>query len=339
MQGWTAIDRSEFVSVANKDSSRDISLRAEKSVTGPKIPIGIVFPQTEIGSDPILMKDFAQAAESLGFSNLVVYDHVVGADRTNRPDWTATYDLDSMFQEPMVLCGFLAAMTKSIRLSTGVIILPQRQTVLFAKQAATLDIVSSGRFRAVVGLGWNKLEYDALALPFESRAARIDDQIRLLRRLWTERSISAKGTKGEAYELVEVGIWPHPIQQPIPIWVGGYSRASMKRAAHLGEGWFPIAAPEKAAETVGEFRQEIIKAGRNPSVVRFENVIFCREPTALQRNDKPQSVEKIAIIVDVWEKAGADGVCIDTMRLGNMDGKSHIALIEKVAAAIGIRSR
>jgi probable F420-dependent oxidoreductase len=244
-----------------------------------------------------------------------------------------------MFHEPMVLFGYLAATTRTIRLSTGVVILPQRQTVLFGKQAATLDLLCGGRFRAVVGLGWNKVEYASLGLPFASRAARIDEQILVLRRLWTERSISATGAQGEAYEIVEAGIWPLPLQQPIPIWVGGYSPASMKRAARLGDGWFPIAPAEKAVETIGEFRLEIAKSGRGPGSVLFENVIFFREPSPLKRDIRPHSIEEVARMVESWERAGADSVCIDTMRLGNMDGKAHIALIEKLATTIGLREK
>lgn len=295
----------------------------------PGIGVGVVFPQTEIGNDHVAMKDFAQAAESLGFSHIVAYDHVLGADLTNRPDWHMPYHLDSMFQEPMVLFSYLAGVTTTLRLSTGVIILPQRQTVLFGKQAATLDTVSGGRLRTVVGLGWNKIEYDALGASFDGRAGRIDDQIRLLRRLWTERSFS---DKGENYNIVEAGIYPLPPQQPIPVWIGGFSKAAMKRAARIGDGWFPLVDSEQAAETIGSFHEEIKAAGRDPAKVQFENLIFCCHYGSKDR----RPLEDVAADVGIWEKEGANSVCIDTMRMGAKGGDEHVALLRRIAEAIGL---
>ena len=295
----------------------------------PKIPVGIVFPQTEIGADPIAFRDFAQAAEALGFSHLVAYDHVLGADLTNRPDWYMPYHLDSMFQEPLVLFSYLAGVTKTLKLSTGVIILPQRQAVLFGKQAATLDVVSGGRLRVMVGLGWNKVEYDALGVPMDGRGARMEDQVRLLRRLWTERSFSDAGPD---YEVVEAGIWPLPPQQPIPIWIGGFSDAARRRAARIGDGWFPLLDAAKAAESLGHFREEIRAAGRDPSKVRFENLIFCCPYDSTER----RPIEDVVGDVAVWEREGADGVCIDTMRMGAKGGEAHVALLRRIAEAVGL---
>ena len=296
----------------------------------PKIPVGVVFPQTEIGSDHAAMRDFAQAAEELGFSHMVAYDHVLGADLTNRPDWYMPYHLDSMFQEPMTLFAYLAGCTSTIGLSTGVIILPQRQVVLFGKQAATLDVVSNGRLRCVVGLGWNTVEYDALGVPFEGRGARMEDQMRLLRRLWTERSFSDQGPD---YRIVEAGIYPLPIQQPIPMWIGGFSPAAMKRAARVGDGWFPLLDSDTAADTIGTFRDEIRRNGRDPAQVKFENLIFCCPYDAPQ----PRKLEDVARDVAIWEKEGADSVCIDTMRFGAKgDPAAHIDLLRRIASEIGL---
>jgi len=297
----------------------------------PRIPVGVVFPQTEIGNDHGAFREFAQAAEELGFSHIVAYDHVLGADLTNRPDWHMPYHLDSMFQEPMILFSFLAGVTNTISLSTGVIILPQRQTVLFGKQAATLDIVSGGRLRIAVGLGWNVVEYDALGAKFEGRGQRMDDQIRLLRRLWTERSFSDEGPD---YSIAEAGIYPLPIQQPIPIWIGGFSPAAMKRAARIGDGWFPLVDSNQAAETVGAFRDEVRNNGRDPKAVLFENLIFCCPYDAPQ----PRRLAEVARDVEIWEKEDADSVCIDTMRYGAKggNGAAHVELLRKIAAEIGL---
>lgn len=299
-------------------------------MTKPKIPVGVVFPQTEIGADFAAMRDFAQAAEALGFSHLVAYDHVLGADLTNRPDWYMPYHLDSMFQEPMTLFSYFAGCTSTIGLSTGVIILPQRQVVLFGKQAATLDVVSNGRLRLVVGLGWNTVEYDALGVPFEGRGPRMEDQMRLLRRLWTERSFSDEGPD---YKIVEAGIYPLPIQQPIPMWIGGFSPAAMKRAARIGDGWFPLLDADKAAETIDGFREEIRRNGRDPAAVRFENLIFCCPYEAPQ----PRRLEDVARDVEIWEREGADSLCIDTMRFGAKGNPgAHIDLLRRIAAEIGL---
>lgn len=295
----------------------------------PRIPVGVVFPQTEIGDDPAAFRDFAQAAEQLGFANICAYDHVLGADLTNRPDWSMPYTIDSMFQEPVTLFSYLAGVTTTIGLHTGIIILPQRQVVLFAKQAATLDIVSGGRLRTALGLGWNEIEYAALGVPFDNRGDRLDDQVRILRRLWTERSLT---DSGPGYDIVEAGIWPLPRQQPIPIWIGGFSRAAMKRAARIGDGWFPLFDADKASEIVGEFKEAVVAEGRDPAAVKFENLIFC-----CPYGGGPQRpLEDVASDVAAWERAGANGVCIDTMRMGAKGGEAHVALLRRIAEAIGL---
>jgi probable F420-dependent oxidoreductase len=295
----------------------------------PHIPVGVVFPQTEIGEDPGAFRDFAQAAEHLGFSHIVAYDHVLGADLTNRPDWHMPYSIDSMFQEPLTLFSYLAGVTSTIGLNTGIIILPQRQVVLFAKQAATLDIVSGGRLRTALGLGWNTVEYAALGVPFDNRADRLDDQIRLLRRLWTERSLTDSGPD---YDIVEAGLWPLPRQRPIPIWIGGFSKAAMRRAARIGDGWFPVVAAERAAETIGVFREAIVAEGRDPAGVRLENLIFCCHYDSTDR----RSLDAVAADVFTWQKEGADSVCIDTMRMGARGGAAHLDLLRRIAGEIGL---
>jgi alkanesulfonate monooxygenase SsuD/methylene tetrahydromethanopterin reductase-like flavin-dependent oxidoreductase (luciferase family) len=201
--------------------------------------------------------------------------------------------------------------------------------VLFGKQAATLDTVSGGRLRTVMGLGWNQVEYDALGVSMEGRGARMDDQIRLLRRLWTERSFSDSGPD---YEIVEAGIWPLPPQQPIPVWIGGFSEAARRRAARIGDGWFPLVDAEHAAETIGSFREDIKAAGRDPAKVQFENLIFCCQYFSTDR----RPLEDVAADIAVWEKEGADSVCIDTMRMGAKGGDAHVELLRKLAAAIGL---
>ncbi|EUA42468.1 F420-dependent oxidoreductase family protein [Mycobacterium xenopi 4042] len=152
--------------------------------------IGVVFPQTEIGSDPGAIRAYAEQVEGLGFSHLLAYDHVVGADPKIHVGWNGPYDLHSTFHEPLVTFGYLAAITTSLELVTGIVILPQRQTVLLAKQAAEVDLLSRGRLRLGVGLGWNAVEYEALGEDFSTRGRRCEEQVDLMRRLWTEETVT-----------------------------------------------------------------------------------------------------------------------------------------------------
>src|SRR5579864_3733639 len=187
--------------------------------------LGVVLPQTEIGADAATVRTYAERVEKLGYRHILAYDHVVGADPAVHRGWNGPYNVDGTFHEPFVLYGYLAAVT-SLELVTGIIILPQRQTVLVAKQAAEVDLLTGGRFRLGVGLGWNAVEYEALGKDFSNRGRRLEEQLELLRRLWTERAVTFDGT----YERVTgAGLAPMPIQQPIPIWIGGQSPAAYRR--------------------------------------------------------------------------------------------------------------
>ncbi|MFO1189576.1 MAG: LLM class F420-dependent oxidoreductase, partial [Alphaproteobacteria bacterium] len=200
--------------------------------------IGLVFPQTEIGADPIAVRDYVQAVEEMGFNHLLVFDHVLGAN-------SATYDAErlkgpyrenDMFHEPFVLFGYLAAITKRLELATAVLILTQRQTALVAKQAAEVDVLSGGRMRLGVGTGWNWVEYEALGVPFDDRGPRLDEQVKLLRELWTKPLITFKG---QFHSVPDAGINPLPQRRPIPIWFGGMAEAVIRRVGTIGDGWYP----------------------------------------------------------------------------------------------------
>lgn len=205
--------------------------------------IGVVFPQTEMSADVGALRSYGEGVEALGFSHLLAYDHVLGADPAVHTGWRGPYNLASTFHEPFVLFGFLAAVT-SIELVTGVIILPQRQTALVAKQAAEVDMLTRGRFRLGVGIGWNAVEYEALGTDFTNRGRRLSEQIELMRRLWTEPSVTHAGT----FERVTgAGIAPLPTQRPIPVWIGGQSAPAYRRAGRLADGWFPSWRPGPAS--------------------------------------------------------------------------------------------
>jgi probable F420-dependent oxidoreductase len=228
--------------------------------------IGVVFPQTELGSDPGAARAFVQAVEGLGYGHLQIYDHVLGADRALRPGWTG-FDSEDPFHEVFVLFGFLAAITTSLELFTGVLVLPQRQTALVAKQAAEVDVLTGGRLRLGVGLGYNEVEYEALGMDFHNRGARFEEQIDLLRELFTRPSVSYQG---RWHRLTAAAINPLPVQRPIPIWIGGSAPRALRRAARLGDGFLPESAAaayggKDPMQAVAEVRALVEEYGRDAS--------------------------------------------------------------------------
>jgi probable F420-dependent oxidoreductase len=256
------------------------------------------FPTRDIGSDPAKIRDWAQAAEDLGYAGIEVADHVFGA--TARDGWTPLYNEKDPFHETFVTLGFLAAVTSTIRLSSGVLILPQRQTGLVAKQAAEADILCGGRLRLGVGVGWNFVEYQALGMDWNTRGARQAEQIELLRRLWTDDVVTFRG---RFHDLKEVSIIPAPIQRPIPIWLGGSSDAAVKRAARLGDGWMPIMAPDEAAPKIAALRQHLKALGRDPASFGIEGWLRMHEADPA----------RWAAAADGWRRLGADLVMLYPM--------------------------
>src|SRR5690348_7522991 len=203
---------------------------------------GVVYPQIELGGDPGAVKAFAQAAEDLGYDHIVIYDHVLGAVHAGRePKLTGPYKETDPFHEPLVTYAYLAGVTKNLELVTGVIILPQRQTALFAKQAADVDLFSDGRLRLGVGVGWNWVEYDSLEMSrhFRRRVRRQEHQIALLRKLWEEPVVDHEDSD---HRIDRAGILPRPKRQ-IPIWLGGFSEAAYDRAARIGDGYLVRLTP------------------------------------------------------------------------------------------------
>jgi probable F420-dependent oxidoreductase len=205
--------------------------------------LGVIFPQTEIGADPKAIRDFVQAAEDLGYEHLIVFDHVLGADTAHYPGWQGAYTHQDMFHEPLVLYGYLAAFTQRMELVTGVLILGQRQTALVAKQAAEVDVLSGGRLRLGVGIGWNAVEYEGLNANFHNRGKRSEEQIAVLRALWTQEVVDFHG---RWHQITHAGLNPLPIQRPIPLWLGGGTNAEpvIERVGRLADGWFPQFAPD-----------------------------------------------------------------------------------------------
>ena len=266
------------------------------------------FPTRDIGTDPVKIRDWAQAAQDLGYAYIEVPDHVFGA--TSRDGWTPLYSDKDAFHETFVTLGFLAAVTDKIKLSSGVLIAPQRQTGVIAKQAAEVDILSGGRFRLGIGVGWNHVEYEALGTDWKTRGARQAEQVEVLRRLWCEDLVSFNG---RFHDLREVNILPRPVQQPIPIWFGGTSDAAVARAARLGDGWMPIMAPDAETERkLAALREQLKSLGRDATKFGIEGWLRMRDPD-------PQ---RWAAAADGWRQLGADMVMLYPMyRIETFDGQ------------------
>ncbi len=282
---------------------------------------GVIFPQTEIGADPSGVRDFAQAVESLGYDHIIPYDHVVGANPASRPGWNAPYTHKDMFHEPFVLFGYLAAVTKKIGLASGVVILPQRQTVLVAKQAAAVDVLSGGRLRLGIGIGWNPVEYEALGENFKNRGARSEEQIEVLRALWTKELVTFKG---RWHTITDAGINPLPVQRPIPIWLGGGAEPVLRRVGRLGDGWFPLAEPgDKVRSMIERIRSYAKEAGRDPSAIGIEGRVSVADG----------SREKWLQTISQWKELGATHVSVNTMKAGFSTPSAHIDAIRRFREA------
>ncbi|MDE0823183.1 MAG: LLM class F420-dependent oxidoreductase [Dehalococcoidia bacterium] len=292
--------------------------------------LGVVFPQTEIGSDPAAVRDYVQAVEAMGYSHMMAYDHVLGADTSHHANWEGSYTSESMFHEPFVLFGYLAGVTTTLELVTAVLILSQRQTALVAKQAAEVDLLTGGRLRLGVGVGWNQVEYEALNQDFSNRGSRYAEQIELLREFWTKDTI---GFEGRYHKVDHAGINPQPIQKPIPIWMGAGARANpvptdrvLKRVARLSDGWFPQMQPgDDAKATVERLKIFAGEAGRDGESIGME-------PRINLADGNPELWQSQA---RAWEEMGATHVSVNTMRAGLSSPQDHINAIQQFKEVIG----
>jgi probable F420-dependent oxidoreductase len=276
--------------------------------------IGAVFPQLEIGNDPAEIAHWARGVEELGYHHVLAFDHVVGAGTATRPDWQG-YTSDDAFHEVFVLLGYLAALTSSVELATGVLVLPQRQTALVAKQAAAVDVLSGGRMRLGVGVGWNPVEYQALGEDFRNRGARSEEQIEVLRALWAEAAVTVRG---RWHTIVDAGINPRPVRGSIPIWIGGTSDAALERAGRIGDGWFPQGPPDaESARMLGRVRAAAVAAGRVVTDVGIEPRLVLGEHPA----------ESWRGFLRGWSDMGATHVCVSTMGAGFTGVDEHLAAL------------
>ncbi|MBV9997144.1 MAG: LLM class F420-dependent oxidoreductase [Caulobacteraceae bacterium] len=280
--------------------------------------IGAVFPSTDIGADVAAIRDFAQTAEGLGYSHLLLPDHVLGAVHEARePPLTGPYTEKTEFHEPLTTFAYLAAITTRIEFSTGILILPQRQTALVAKQAAQVALLSGDRFRMGVGVGWNWVEYEALNETWEDRGRRQEEQIELLKLLWTKPVLDYRG---KWHRIDRAGLAPLP-KKPIPIWLGGYVEAAWRRAARLGDGFiFPGVKMTEAQAIMDKIRGWVAENGRDPAAFGFEGAVMTHAPQA-----------KWSEHLESWRRLGATHVVVRAMTREGFSletPQDHIRMLE-----------
>ena len=286
------------------------------------IKLGAVFPQTEIGTNPADVRKYAIAAEDIGFDYVLAYDHVLGAGKETRPNWDGPYSYEDAFFEPLMLFAHLAACTSKIELATGIIILPQRQTVLVAKQAATLDVLSGGRLRLGIGTGWNYVEYEGLGENFYNRGIRSEEQIEVMRALWCEETLNFNG---KWHTINDAGIKPLPVQRSIPVWIGGNHEKVFRRIGEVADGWISTnfgSPDEDGRRIVDRIHGYALKAGRDPETIGLETWVSARDV----------ELGKAASKVHAWQEFGATHIGVVTMGAGYETVSEHIDLIAKFMA-------
>jgi len=291
--------------------------------------IGAIFPHDTIEPDAGAIRAYVEAVEQMGFNHIMSYDHVIGANRASRPGWNG-YDLDSKFHEPVALLSFIAGIARKLGLCTGVMILPQRQTVLVAKQAATLDLLCEGRLRLGVGTGWNEVEYEALGMDYARRGKFFDEQIDVLRELWTKRAVTVDT---QMHRITDAGLWPMPVQQPIPLWLGGggvhpykgwaHVDRVLKRIAGKADGWMPTFDPDDTGtELVEKFRGYCREIGRDPASVPIEALLL-----PAMHADWPEHVRK-------WQALGATQMCTNVAGPGVEGVDGNLKRLDEVRQAL-----
>jgi len=286
---------------------------------------GAVFPQLEIGTDPDVIAKYVRTVEELGYDHVVIFDHVLGADPNRPGGWTGAYDHRSAFHEPLVLFGYLAAITTKLKLATAILVLPQRQTALVAKQAAEVDVLTRGRLILGVGIGWNQVEYEALGMSFTNRGRRIEEQIALLREVWTHEVVDFKG---RWHRIDRAGINPLPVQRPIPIWMGGgwdrqkraITEPALRRIAKIADGWFTHLPPNEDGRVgMDAFRHLVREEGRDPAKVPVEG----RLPAAKSGPDDWKRG------IDAFQRMGMTSVELNTMGAGYRSVDEHLEALRQ----------
>jgi len=287
--------------------------------------IGVVFPQTEIGNDPGAISAYAQAVEEMGFTHLLVFDHVLGANPERPGGWKGPYTFRHAFHEPFVLFGYLAAVTRRVELVTGIIILPQRQTALVAKQAAAVDVLSGGRLRLGVAVGWNPVEFEALGEDFKTRGARIEEQVEVMRALWTRELVTFAG---KHHRIPDAGLNPLPVQRPIPVWMGGESLVAQRRMARIADGWMPHFRPGAPGQAMVDRMHGLVReAGRDPGKFGIEGRMTLSQIPPAEWGKE----------LGAWRAMqGISHLCVHTAGMGLKTPADHVQTLRRFREAVGI---
>jgi probable F420-dependent oxidoreductase len=287
--------------------------------------IGAIFPHAEFDPDADAVRDYAQTMEGLGYHHIGADDHVIGPNPDRPGGWTGWVTYQTSFYEPLTLFSFMAAATSALSFSTWILLLPQRQAVLVAKQAATLDILSKGRLRLGLGLGWNEIEYISLNADFHTRGRRIEEQVRLLRQLWTQELVDFQG---RWHTIPDAGINPLPVQRPIPLWFGGQSEPAIRRMARLGDGWMPLYTSAEEAQPGLDLLERCLEdAGRSRADIGLEARIpyGSGDPAVWQQ------------LLQGWRAAGATHAVLQTTGCGFTTPGAHLDALRRFAGVIGLK--
>ena len=282
--------------------------------------LGVVLPTLELGPDPAAIREYAQTAQALGYTHLVIQDHVLGVDPAVHIGWSRPYTNKTLTPDPFIQAAFLSTAVPGMELVTGVVVLTQRQTVLVAKQAAEVDIMTKGHFRLGVGIGWNNVEYQALGEDFTNRGVRSEEQVELMRALWTQPSITFNG---KWHQIDAAGINPLPVQRPIPVWFGGASDSVLKRTARMGDGW--ITSPQVQTYEANRamldrlygFAEEV---GRDPASIGIEGRI--------ELVDNPTEQDVLRAYRE-WHDLGVDIVTLSTRAVGLDSPRQQMDALKK----------
>ena len=286
--------------------------------------LGVVFPQTEIGADPAAIRDYAEGVDEMGLSHMLVYDEVLGTDPSGHEGWSGTFDYEDMFHEPLVLYGYLAGITRKIRLVTSILVITARQTALVAKQAAEVDVLSDGRFTLGLGLGWSRVAYRGLGEDFQNRGRRCEEQIEVLRALWTKESVDFTG---EWHRIEHAGINPLPVQRPIPIWLGGGAEPVVRRIGRLADGWLvsEVAPDAEFASTLERMRGYAEEAGRDPASIGLN--------AEIEVSSTPS--EQWAAEAEKWDSLEATHLSVQTMGAGLRSVDEHLNVVRRFQEIVG----
>jgi probable F420-dependent oxidoreductase len=290
----------------------------ESSIEVAMVRFGAVFPQTEYEAQPEFVREFAEAVEGLGYDHILAYEHVLGVDPASPAASQGPYQLQHAFLSPFVLFAYMAAATTRLEFATGILILPQRQTALVAKQAATLDVLCGGRLRLGIGIGWNKGEYIALGQDFHDRGKRSAEQVELMRALWSQESVSFESSR---HHFPQVGINPRP-RRMIPVWFGGSADAVLRRAARLGDGWMTnYRKAEQAQPSLDKLHDYLAQAGRPPESFGLEARLRLADSSFAEMEGELRA----------WEGVGATHVSLNTMGCGFESPGEHLQALREFA--------